>query len=67
MSNPYQQDALRRQGWPLASLIPTRSMAYHPVQLQRQLLARSERVKGIDFHPTEPWVSFTLQIGRGGC
>ena len=24
---------------------------------QRQLLARSERVKGIDFHPTEPWVS----------
>jgi hypothetical protein len=26
--------------------------------LQRQLFARSERVKGIDFHPTEPWVSF---------
>ena len=26
------------------------------VNLQRQLLARSERVKGIDFHPTEPWV-----------
>lgn len=25
---------------------------------QRQLFARSERVKGIDFHPTEPWVSF---------
>ena len=25
--------------------------------LQRQLFARSERVKGIDFHPTEPWVS----------
>lgn len=24
--------------------------------LQRQLFARSERVKGIDFHPTEPWV-----------
>lgn len=26
--------------------------------LQRQLFARSERVKGIDFHPTEPWVSY---------
>ena len=26
------------------------------VNLQRQLFARSERVKGIDFHPTEPWV-----------
>ena len=26
-------------------------------ELQRQLFARSERVKGIDFHPTEPWVS----------
>ena len=25
--------------------------------MQRQLFARSERVKGIDFHPTEPWVS----------
>lgn len=27
------------------------------LNLQRQLFARSERVKGIDFHPTEPWVS----------
>lgn len=26
------------------------------LDLQRQLFARSERVKGIDFHPTEPWV-----------
>lgn len=26
------------------------------VCVQRQLFARSERVKGIDFHPTEPWV-----------
>ena len=38
--------------------------------LQRQLFARSERVKGIDFHPTEPWVSlpflallYTVLIG----
>ena len=28
--------------------------------LQRQLFARSERVKGIDFHPTEPWVGANL-------
>ena len=27
------------------------------LDLQRALFARSERVKGIDFHPTEPWVS----------
>lgn len=26
------------------------------IEKQRQLFARSERVKGIDFHPTEPWV-----------
>ena len=27
------------------------------INAQRQLFARSQRVKGIDFHPTEPWVS----------
>jgi hypothetical protein len=32
-------------------------------QLQRQLFARSERVKGIDFHPTEPWILTTLYNG----
>ena len=26
------------------------------LDVKRQLFARSERVKGIDFHPTEPWV-----------
>ena len=31
-------------------------MANFMVYIQRQLFARSERVKGIDFHPTEPWV-----------
>ena len=31
-------------------------MAKFDAELQRQLFARSERVKGIDFHPTEPWV-----------
>ncbi|CAG7960779.1 unnamed protein product [Penicillium olsonii] len=32
--------------------------------LQRQLFARSERVKGIDFHPTEPWILTTLYSGH---
>lgn len=32
-------------------------VADQSVVMQRQLFARSERVKGIDFHPTEPWVS----------
>lgn len=31
-------------------------------RVQRQLFARSERVKGIDFHPTEPWVSSPLLL-----
>ncbi|GAB7351155.1 hypothetical protein MBLNU459_g1608t1 [Dothideomycetes sp. NU459] len=31
---------------------------------QRQLFARSERVKGIDFHPTEPWILTTLYSGH---
>jgi hypothetical protein len=33
------------------------------VRVQRQLFARSERVKGIDFHPTEPWILTTLYSG----
>lgn len=32
-------------------------------ELQRQLFARSERVKGIDFHPQEPWILTTLYSG----
>ena len=31
--------------------------------LQRQLFARSERVKGIDVHPHEPWIPTTLYSG----
>lgn len=31
--------------------------------IQRQLFARSERVKGIDFHPVEPWILTTLYSG----
>lgn len=31
---------------------------------QRQLFARSERVKGIDCHPQEPWILTTLYSGE---
>ncbi|KAI9839203.1 MAG: hypothetical protein M1819_003196 [Sarea resinae] len=34
------------------------------LHLQRQLFARSERVKGIDFHSTEPWILTTLYSGH---
>jgi coatomer subunit beta' len=34
------------------------------LEAKRQLLTRSERVKGIDFHPTEPWVLTTLYSGH---
>lgn len=32
--------------------------------MKRQLFARSERVKGIDFHDTEPWILTTLYNGH---
>ncbi|KAI9692988.1 MAG: hypothetical protein M1822_004983 [Bathelium mastoideum] len=32
--------------------------------LAENLFARSERVKGIDFHPTEPWILTTLYSGH---
>ncbi|KXL44684.1 hypothetical protein M433DRAFT_149637 [Acidomyces richmondensis BFW] len=34
------------------------------LDVQRQLFARSERVKGIDFHPSEPWILTTLYSGH---
>lgn len=47
----------RRQGrinlWKIIADVAANMM----LSSQRQLFARSERVKGIDFHPTEPWVS----------
>jgi hypothetical protein len=39
------------------------STANSRFELQRQLFARSERVKGIDFHPVEPWILTTLYSG----
>ncbi|SPN98621.1 probable coatomer beta` subunit [Cephalotrichum gorgonifer] len=34
------------------------------LDVKRQLFARSERVKGIDFHPHEPWILTTLYNGH---
>ncbi|KAJ5666927.1 hypothetical protein N7462_011336 [Penicillium macrosclerotiorum] len=34
------------------------------LDVKRQLFARSERVKGVDFHPTEPWILTTLYSGH---
>ncbi|KAI0478425.1 coatomer WD associated region-domain-containing protein [Xylariaceae sp. FL0804] len=34
------------------------------LDVKRQLFARSERVKGIDFHPQEPWILTTLYSGH---
>ncbi|KAF4164319.1 hypothetical protein CNMCM6936_009323 [Aspergillus lentulus] len=34
------------------------------MRLDVKLFARSERVKGIDFHPTEPWILTTLYSGH---
>ncbi|KFY85628.1 hypothetical protein V500_08246, partial [Pseudogymnoascus sp. VKM F-4518 (FW-2643)] len=34
------------------------------LDVKKQLFARSERVKGIDFHPTEPWILTTLYNGH---
>ena len=30
----------------------------------KQFSTRSDRVKGIDFHPTEPWILTTLYNGK---
>ncbi|KAG6055385.1 hypothetical protein E4U17_003000 [Claviceps sp. LM77 group G4] len=34
------------------------------LDVKRQLYARSDRVKGIDFHPQEPWILTTLYSGQ---
>ncbi|KAL5596724.1 hypothetical protein BROUX41_006584 [Berkeleyomyces rouxiae] len=34
------------------------------LDVKRQLFARSDRVKGVDFHPTEPWILCTLYSGH---
>ncbi|KAG5982993.1 hypothetical protein E4U55_000992 [Claviceps digitariae] len=34
------------------------------LDVKRQLYARSDRVKGVDFHPQEPWILTTLYSGQ---
>ncbi|CDK24541.1 unnamed protein product [Kuraishia capsulata CBS 1993] len=34
------------------------------LDIKKQFSTRSDRVKGIDFHPTEPWVLTTLYSGK---
>ncbi|KAK2616333.1 Coatomer subunit beta' [Conoideocrella luteorostrata] len=34
------------------------------LDVKRQLYARSDRVKGVDFHPQEPWILTTLYSGH---
>ncbi|KAG2186148.1 hypothetical protein INT43_002586 [Umbelopsis isabellina] len=34
------------------------------IDIKRMLLSRSERVKSVDFHPTEPWVLASLYNGN---
>jgi hypothetical protein len=57
------QNAPGRQGRNNQPTLNTVNMdsAHTHIDVQRQLFARSERVKGIDFHPTEPWVSLLDQ------
>lgn len=57
------QHALRRAGVPLG----LRLTAAGANPQQRQLFARSDRVKAIDFHPTESWVLTTLYSGTVAC
>lgn len=45
----------------VGSMIPNTANSVY--KIQRQLFARSERVKGIDFHPVEPWILTTLYSG----
>jgi WD40 repeat protein len=44
------------------SIIPNALPIFHLIQ--RKLLSRSERVKSVDFHPTETWVLASLYNGK---
>lgn len=44
------------------SVIPNVLPIFHLIQ--RKLLSRSERVKSVDFHPTETWVLASLYNGK---
>lgn len=56
--------SLDLRGTVIVGEMPTEGkMANSVFKMQRQLFARSERVKGIDFHPVEPWILTTLYSG----
>ena len=59
--NPKNQDLESRETIVVGRMVT--STANSVFELQRQLFARSERVKGIDFHPVEPWILTTLYSG----
>ena len=63
----YRKESIRNLGMKLPGTAPTQSIEMATTntvyQIQRQLFARSERVKGIDFHPVEPWILTTLYSG----
>ena len=50
-----------RESIVVGKMIPNTANSVY--KIQRQLFARSERVKGIDFHPVEPWILTTLYSG----
>lgn len=50
----------------LSRLTPSRFISPRTMKLEvtKQFSTRSERVKGIDFHPSEPWILTTLYNGK---
>lgn len=64
----FAQRKLRNTSLDLRETVVVGKMALNAAnsvwKIQRQLFARSERVKGIDFHPVEPWILTTLYSGR---
>jgi hypothetical protein len=57
-----ETDPMRNMGH-MGTEKTTKKEANSKFAIQRQLFARSERVKGIDFHPVEPWILTTLYSG----
>ena len=61
---PANQDSIDnlklRETVMVGNMTPITNSVY---KCQRQLFARSESVKGIDFHPVEPWILTTLYSG----
>jgi hypothetical protein len=67
MAAPERKNTTKNRTLELRETIMVGEMATNSsnsvYNIQRQLFARSERVKGIDFHPVEPWILTTLYSG----